>query len=192
MNKEKYTAEELIEGIKNRNHEVLNFIYENHYSIIKNYITMNCGDEEDARDIFQEAIIIIYKKVSQNVLVLNCSFQSYLFSVCRLLWLKQLRQRRTNIEEKIGDEKPVELSEDIQKISEENDRYELYRYHFERLSKDCQQILSMFLEKISLKEVAESFGFKTEKYAKKRKYQCKEILISNIQQDKKYRQLKTM
>jgi RNA polymerase sigma factor (sigma-70 family) len=189
MNKVSYSVEEIIDGIRNKKNDILTFIYEEFYLNIKNYITTNCGDEEDARDIFQEALIVIYKRVNQNVLILNCSFLTYLFSVCRLLWLKELKLRRINIEEQTGDVGYVELGEDIHGISIENDRYNLYMYHFERLNPDCQKILNMFLLKVPLKEVADYLGFKSEKYAKKRKYKCKEILISMIQEDKRYSKL---
>ncbi|MCX6256501.1 MAG: sigma-70 family RNA polymerase sigma factor [Bacteroidia bacterium] len=184
-----YSVEEILDGIKTRNNIVLVYVYENYFLQIKNYILKNCGDEDDARDIFQEALIVIFKKVNKDVLVLTCSFQAYLFSVSRLLWLKQLENRRIKTEEKLGDQSLVELADDLNEISRENEKYDLYRFHFERLSIECKEILTMFLEKVPLKTIADQLGLKTEKYTKKRKYQCKEKLIENIRNDIRFRQL---
>jgi RNA polymerase sigma factor (sigma-70 family) len=187
--KVQYSVEALIEGIKNRENDVLTYIYQNYFQMIKSYILKNCGDEEDARDVFQEALIVIFKKVKSDLLVLNCSFQSYLFSVSRFLWLQQIELRKISLKERLDDHKPVDIGDDIFQISVENERYNLYRHHFDKLGDECREILSMFLDKVPLKTIADKLGLKTEKYAKKRKYQCKEVLINNIKNDLRYRHL---
>lgn len=93
------------------------------------------------------------------------------------------------MKEKVEDIKMVEVGEDIFHISHENEKYDLYRQHFDRLSDECKEILNLFLEKIPLKTIATKLGLKTEKYTKKRKYQCKEVLINNIKNDLRYKHL---
>jgi len=72
---------------------------------------------------------------------------------------------------------------------EEQEKYRLFQQHFLRLSLDCQKVLRLFMGKTSLKEIADIMGFKTEKYAKTRKFMCKEKLKNSIINDplfKKY------
>ncbi|MBP7504992.1 MAG: sigma-70 family RNA polymerase sigma factor, partial [Prolixibacteraceae bacterium] len=143
-------------------------------------------------DIFQEAIIVIYRKLKENDLLFeNRSFETYLFSVCRLLWLKNLRTIKTE-KEKINDSLPFNeevYDDDLNNVIEKNERYLLYQKHFRNISTDCQKILQMFFDKVPIRQIAQVMGFKSEKYVKSRKFKCKELLIERIKQDTEYKKL---
>jgi RNA polymerase sigma factor (sigma-70 family) len=186
-----YSNLELLNGILRNDTIVLQYIYKNFYSKINFFIKKNNGDDDDANDVFQEAIIIIYRKLKANDLVLDCTFETYLYSVCRFLWLKQLEKRKLE-KEKIKDNH--EFNDDIyddglEKVVDLNDRYKLFQKHFTNLGKDCQKILQLYFDKVPLKNIAQIMGFKSEKYAKKRKFKCKEYLIKSIKQDLEYKQI---
>jgi len=186
-----YTTLDLLNGILRNDTIILQFIYKNFYSKINFFIKKNSGDDDDANDIFQEAIIIIYRKLKANELVLDCTFETYLYSVCRFLWLKQLDKRKIE-KQKIKDNH--DYSEDIyddslEKVADLNERYKLYQKHFANLGKDCQKVLQMYFDKVPLKNIAQMMGFKSEKYAKKRKFKCKEYLIKSIKQDLEYNKI---
>lgn len=186
-----YSSIDLLNGIRRNDTIVLQYIYKNFYSNINFFIKKNSGDDDDANDIFQEAIIIIYRKLKANELELECSFETYLYSVCRFLWLKQLDKRKVE-KEKIKDNH--EYNDDIyddslEKITDLNERYRLYQKHFTNLGKDCQKVLQLYFDKVPLKNIAQIMGFKSEKYAKKRKFKCKEYLIKSIKQDLEYNKI---
>jgi hypothetical protein len=73
----------------------------------------------------------------------------------------------------------------------ENERYRLFQQHFLRLSEDCKKVLRLFMNKVPLKEIAEIMGFKTEKYAKTRKFMCKEKLKNAIINDPNFKKFIT-
>lgn len=186
-----YTNEELLHGILRNDNLILQYIYKNFFYKISYFIKKNSGDDDDANDIFQEAIIIIYRKLKANDLVLDCSFETYLYSVCRFLWLKQLEKRKTE-KEKIQDNH--EFNADIydnafESTVDMNEKYRLYQKHFKNLGTDCQKVLQMFFDKVPLKQIAQVMGFQSEKYAKKRKYKCKEYLVKSIKQDIEYKKI---
>jgi RNA polymerase sigma factor (sigma-70 family) len=186
---QEFKAEEILEGLQNRDTDVLDYIYRNFFNQIKAFITQNCGNEEDAKDIYQDAILVIYQKTRKNNLTLNCSFNTYLYSVCRLLWLKRLETRKvqkTLIEESA---KFIELDDEVTNVYLTNERYKLYQDHFKRLSYNCQKILELFLARIQLKEIARILRLKSEDYVKKRKHQCKEKLIVNIKSDPRFKEI---
>lgn len=186
-----YTNLELLNGILRNDTIVLQFIYKNFYSKINFFIKKNNGDDDDANDIFQEAIIIIYRKLKANDLALDCTFETYLYSICRFLWLKQLEKRKIEKENiKDNHEFNDELYDDsLDKVTDLNDRYRLYQKHFANLGKDCQKILQLHFDKVPLKTIAQMMGFKSEKYAKKRKFSCKEYLIKSVKQDLEYKNI---
>ena len=187
-----YSDEQILKGILRHDNLILQYIYKQYYYNINYFIRKNQGSEDDASDIFQEAIIIIYRKIKENDLVFEkSSFKGYLFSVCRLLWLKQLEKRRVE-KEKLNDSLPYQedlYDDNLNEIVIKNERYGLYQKHFGALSTDCQKLLQLFFEKVSLKEIAVVMGYKSEKYAKKRKFKCKELLISRIKQDAEFKKI---
>jgi len=110
---QEFTAEEIIEGIQNRDTNVLDYVYENFFYQIKVFISKNSGSDEDAQDIYQDAILVIYQKIMRENLTLNSSFSTYLYSVCRLLWLKQLEQKKLKTMFMEDTSKFVELDDGI-------------------------------------------------------------------------------
>jgi RNA polymerase sigma factor (sigma-70 family) len=186
-----YSNQELLNGILRNDTIVLQFIFKNFYSNINFFIKKNNGSDEDANDIFQEAIIVMYRKLKANEVVLDCTFDTYLYSICRFLWLKELGKRKVEQETiKDNHEFNDEIYDDgLETVVELNERYKLYQKHFANLGKDCQKILQLYFDKVPLKNIAEIMGFKSEKYAKKRKYFCKEYLIKSIKQDLEFRNI---
>ncbi len=187
-----YSDDQILKGILRHDNLILQYVYKEYYYNINYFIKRNSGTEDDANDIFQEAIIIIYRKIKENDLVFETSsFKNYLFSVCRLLWLKQLEKRKIE-KAKLDESLPYheELYDDnLNELVEKNEKYSLYQKHFCSLGMDCQKLLQLFFEKVSLKEIAKIMGYKSEKYAKKRKYKCKEILVNRIKQDAAFKKI---
>lgn len=187
-----YSNEELLRGILRNNNIVLKHIYKSYYHKINAFVCNNNGDNNDANDVFQEAIIIIYRKLKeQNLTLESCAFETYLYSVCRLLWLKQLEKKKNSIVNvyDIHEYSDVIHDDGINEIAQKNEKYKLFQDHFKKLGKDCQKILQLFFDKVPLKQVAEIMGLTSENYAKKRKHQCKEYLVRSIKQDTEYKNI---
>ena len=185
-----YTVEALLEGIRSSDNEVLSYIYKKYFPEIKYFVIRNSGSDEDAQDVFQESVVIIYKKLRDDLLELTCSFKTYLYSVCRIVWLRQLEKRKTKPDSFSENQVFVDLNEGVEEMAEEQERYKLYQKHFQTLHMDCQTILKLFLKKVPLKDITHKMNFKSENYLKKRKYQCKEILVKRIQNDPIFKSLK--
>ena len=187
-----YSDEQILKGILRHDNLILQYIYKQYYYKINYFIKKNQGSEDDASDVFQEAIIVIYRKLKENDLIFEkSSFAGYLFSVCRFLWLKQLEKRRIE-RERLNDSLPFQedlYDENLVELVDKNERYGLYQKHFATLSTDCQKLMQLFFEKIPLREIAKVMGYKSEKYAKTRKYKCKEILIKRIKQDTEFKKI---
>lgn len=176
----------LVEGIRNQDKNVLQNVYDEYFPTIKRFVLDNSGSEQDAKDIFQEAIIIIYRKIKEGTFELTSSFKSYIYSVCRFIWLKELSKRKERVEHTNSYMEYEEVPEVSVDEYEKNEQYKLYQYHFKRLSEDCQKILQLFLQKVSLKEIAEEVGIESQQFIKRKKYKCKEQLIRYIKSDPKF------
>lgn len=130
---QEYTVEEILSGIRDKDTNVLDFIYKNYYHQIKVFITQNQGSREDAKDIYQDAMLVIFQKLQHDNLKLTCSFNTYLYSVSRLLWLKQLEKRKLWKQYTEDAENFVTLDESILVLYDLNERYKLYQTHFKKI-----------------------------------------------------------
>ena len=69
----------IIEGIKQHNDVVYNFIYKVYYPVVENFICQNSGSADDAKDIFQNALIVLHNKADEGKLEIFSSFKTYLY-----------------------------------------------------------------------------------------------------------------
>lgn len=182
-----FSVEEIIEGIKARDNCVLQYIYKIYYPTVHHLIITNSGTPDDAKDVFQECIIIIFRKVKeQEHFLLNSSFKTFMYSIARHVWLKHLRNQKYE-GQKIQDQQSfIELKDEPFKVSNEDLKMSLYQKYFKLLPEDCQNILKLTARDIPQKEIAQALNFKSENYVKKRKHNCKEKLIEMIKQDPQY------
>ena len=189
--KEKYTDEELLDGLKQRNNPIIEFIYTNYLAMITSMVGRNSGTEEDSEDVLQDALIIVYKRIIAGDFVLTSSFKTFFYSVCRNLWLQRLNKCHGKTIHLSDVEEYVSISESLQYeiIEPAEERKRVYYKHYACLTPDCQRILRLFAEGKSLREISLLMQYKTEEYAKSRKYQCKENLKKRIKNDPSYKRL---
>lgn len=186
---EPLTTEIIIDGIRNQDKTILKAIYYTYFPSIKKLIEDNSGNEQDAKDIFQETLIIFYRKIKAGNLKIHTSFKAYIFAACRKLWLKELLTRNVEIEQ-LAIFSAYQNTPDIN-IDEytKHKQYQLYQKHFKRLEKGCQETLKMFLNKMSFKEIAKKLGTSYD-YIRIKKARCKEQLIRYIKEDPEYKRWK--
>lgn len=180
---------QIIDGIKNRDNQVLTSIYRELFPVVRYYVINNGGSHDDAKDVFQESIIIAYKQVNQNNFELKSGFDSYLYGISRLVWLKILRNRsihKRNIDKLEEPELNYSLPDHI---VEEELELRLFRKYFQKLGKECQKVLKLIADGISYDQIAKEMEYKSEKIVRNKKYKCKETLIKMIKSDPEYKNI---
>src|SRR5688572_29041565 len=85
---------ELLKALGNNNRQAAEKIYLDNFNLIQRLVINNNGNGDDARDIFQEAMIVLYEHARNPGFELTCQIKTYLFSVSRRLWLKRLQQMK--------------------------------------------------------------------------------------------------
>ena len=170
---------------------VLNEIYKKFYSRTQYMVVRNSGTEEDARDLFQEALLAVYDRINGRPLELTCKFSTFLYSICRNLWLKQLRKRNIHFVDVAGAEAEdaFQVADELEEVTLWHDRYQLYMRKFAEIGEQCRKLLLRFMQGADMKTIAAEFGFASESYAKKRKFKCKEQLIHKITEDVDYKRM---
>lgn len=182
------TDEEILAGLRKRDNRVLLYIYKNTFNPVKQLVIHNAGADDDAEDIFQEGLIIVFKKLREEKdFALDASFSTYIYSICRLLWMKHLRQiRKINIDPLNRDmEERIEFEEPLP-VQDEDIRFAIYQRTLTKIPEDCQKILRLTAEKAQAKEIARQLGFRSEGYVRKRRHFCKEFLVNKIKEDPEF------
>lgn len=177
-----YSDKQIIDGLKNRQSNVVLFVTEAYLPSITLMIMRMGGNEQDGEDIFQEALMAIIKKVDKDQLVLTARFSTYFYAVCRNLRLCQISEKKREREYMYSYLKEVYYSEPSEYKTKESQENK-FRYYFEQLSGVCKEILRLYTIKQSVKEIAEELG-NTEKYIRKRKYECKNRLAKLVIENK--------
>ncbi|RLD71131.1 MAG: hypothetical protein DRJ29_11405 [Bacteroidetes bacterium] len=181
---------DLIKGIRNHDSSILEHVYKTHYPIIEGYITHNQGSREQARDIFQDAMIIVYKRIKSNELELTCKFGTYLYAICKNIWMQE-RKKYLQRTQKLR-QQPLEVNDPGPADDPllQNHLTDLFNKHFDALSKDCQKILSMYFNNFSVEDIRAAMNYKDLHHTADRKYRCKKSLINRIVNDPLFKRLK--
>lgn len=175
------TDRDILNAIKNGNdNHALSVLYKELYPKVKRYIRQNGGVEQDAEDIFQNAVLIFYTYVKQNKFKDTYEIGGFIYTVCKNLWIKEVKKSgKLKYIPEVESEIPFEVHPEEALITEE--REELVRSILYKMSTRCRQILyySVYL-KLSTLEIAKKIGLANEDSIKTRKYKCKKKLVEYL------------
>ncbi|MBS1651377.1 MAG: sigma-70 family RNA polymerase sigma factor [Bacteroidetes bacterium] len=169
-----YSDKEFIAGLKTGDAEVLGAFYKKHFPAVLKHISSNRGDLHEAKDVYQDTIIIVLENVKKENFELTCAFQTYIYAIAKRLWLKHLQKNgKTFLLKENAEEKLPDLTDEFSN----NDAHELNLNHLaisiKQLGEPCQTLISDFyVNKLSMEEIAEKFGYTNADNAKNQKYKC--------------------
>lgn len=181
----------IIDGILSENFKILKDIYKDYYPGVRHFILSRNGNSEDAKDIFQDALVVIYMKAKGDPNFLYARFNTFLFSVCKVLWLKEQRRKLSpGFEIDAYENDYSELDDQILDDLILMEKQKLVWKHFKQLGKECQQILQLSFDETPLALIKEILGFSSVQYTKNRKTNCKTILVRRIWDSPEYKELR--
>lgn len=144
---------------------------------IKAKIMSSGGDDEIARQIFHDSLILLIEKVSRKDFKLTSKLTTFLFGINRFLWKNELRKRQKNIELEWSDTLIVS-ADDIHYEEEKELKLNALKSILNRITDKCKRIFELFyFQNLSMQEIAEQLKFTTINSAKTQKYKCMEKAI---------------
>jgi RNA polymerase sigma factor (sigma-70 family) len=182
-----YTDNEIIECLRNRQSYVVRYLSDKYVPMIRLMVYQMGGTLEDARDIFQDGLIIMLEKIDNEDFVLTCKFKTFLYSVCVNLWKSVLvkRQAATNyLTRRVEDNYDKDFTEHIDNKLYENIFYSV----FETLDPVCRKILKLYWQELSPKEIADTLGY-TYGYVRKKKCEGQAELILRVKMHPDYKRI---
>jgi RNA polymerase sigma factor (sigma-70 family) len=172
--KEQFTDNDFMVGLLNGNNDVLSALYKKYYNIVLKFILYNSGTSAAAQDIYQETIIVLYESVKKPGFELKCQLQTYIFSIAKRLWLKELKKNgKTFLFKESEENNLVDVSEDLKEFDEKEAEIEKMNNSLIDLGEPCSELIKDFyINKLSMEEIAEKFGYTNADNAKTQKYKC--------------------
>ena len=163
----------LLTGLARNDRQAVETIYGRHFGMVQSLIINNNGTSEDARDIFQEAMIVLYERAKSAEFELQCQLKTYLYSICRRLWLKKLAQSQRYIPPLSTIEETVPVEEEIELHERKNMEFHIMEKALIGLGEPCKSLLEAFyIQGKSMSEIATNFGYTNAENAKNQKYKC--------------------
>ena len=173
----------IIEGVRNQDNEILNWLYDNYFQSVKKHVLNNSGSDEDVSDVFQDTIIILYNQITEDNLSLSTDLKGYFFGIARNVWSAQLRKKRKTIDLEVDPAEEEDSEEQYDPILER-----IVSKVFQYLKPDQQMVLRLFSDGHSYEEIAVKMNLKNEVYARRKKYLCKEALLELVKEDPEYQE----
>lgn len=167
-----FSEDALIAELRNRNEAALKQLYREHYAMVVRLVVDNNGTEQEAKDVYQEAIIHFYEKLSRAEFALTCKVKTYLYAVCRKLWLKRLTVRKKVL--RLDDAERVEWAEDtVGEIEIQERNFQTMDASLKKLGEPCRSILEdYYLAEQSIQQITEKYGYTNSDNTKNQKYKC--------------------
>ena len=168
-----YFDELILAEIRKNNEAALRELYKTHYPMVVNLICSNSGTEQEAKDIYQEAVIAFYERAQQPKFVLTCKIKTYLYAVCRRLWLKRLAEKKrfsiTSPEKETFEGVEAEVND----AEEKEVNFKRMDESLHALGEPCRSIIEdYYIRNFSMEFIGEKFGYTTADNAKNQKYKC--------------------
>ncbi len=177
-----------LEALINNDSKVISGIYKANRFKVRAFIIKNKGQQQDAEDVFQKALLQLAVRYKKEKFVINTSFEAYLFTVCKNLWRRELNKSKVKVTNNEFVE-PKDDNEDIALAILEQKRWELFTETLELISDNCKQILKLYFAKTSYAVMMVKFKYNSETVVRQRVFKCKNKLKELVKKDKRFNSL---
>jgi len=152
-------------------------LYQKVFPAVARYVSKCGGSFDEAKDVFQDALLSYYEKSRSANTDIKNSEGAYIYGTARYLWIKRYKegQQTTQLDDSaaadLAMETTIPLSED--KL-----------LHFlETAGKRCMELLrSFYYDQLPMTKVAQLFGFSGVRSATVQKYKCIEKVRESVKQ----------
>jgi RNA polymerase sigma factor (sigma-70 family) len=172
VNKEE-EEKRLLSGLVTEDKESIERIYREHYGMVQTYVMNNNGNADDAADVFQELMIVLFQKASSGSFELNCQLKTFVYAVSRRIWLKKLtQQQKFHDSSEIMDE-VVSVDEDLEVHEKRQEEFTIMESAMNKIGEPCKSLLeAYYVQKKQMQVIAADFGYTNADNAKTQKYKC--------------------
>lgn len=166
----------IFEQLKQGRYDAIGEAYHRYRAEFLNWAKQQSGlSEADALDLYQDALVILFKNLSSGKLqIMQSTLSAYLIGIGKKLALKRyaLKLQEIFLGQSIeADIHEIELNI-FQEIEQTHREYWIQK-SFQQLSDVCRQIITLFYYRgFSMDQIREQMRYNSEDVAKTAKYKC--------------------
>ena len=162
-------------GLKSKDNQAYEILYKFYYPSVKNFILKNNGSEDDAKDIFQETIMVLLEKVPKDDFNLTSSLKTFIFAIGSNLWLKRLRDSNKIVKTEIGTyEKYLSDYEEVEEDMHQDNSNRVLRV-LKTITNKCLVLLkAIFYDDKNIDTITKEFGYTNKHNSQNQKFKCLE------------------
>ncbi len=169
--------QQVIRRIRQGDESALVHVYRTNIVMVRKFILDNSGREEDADDMLQDALVVLWENVTHGDFDLTSKISTYVYSVVRNKWLREISKRKIGKTSNVDDYVVAEERIDVLKDIVHREEYQIILKCISDLGSTCRKVLTMFyLEEKGMEEIARELKFANTDVAKAKKWQCKKEL----------------
>ena len=175
-------ANDMIEALRRNDESVLKALYIENYQKIERLVLKNKGTKEQAKDIYQEAFITVWKNVKADKFFPenNSAINGYLYAIAKNKWMDYLGSsayKKTLSYDQIATNPSFEVpGNPSMDAGDHEHKLSLAMHAFKKMDDGCKLLLTKFyFEKKSMKEIARELSLDPAS-TRNKKYRCMQSL----------------
>jgi DNA-directed RNA polymerase specialized sigma24 family protein len=150
-------------------------LYKSAFPSVARYISKMGGSFDEAKDIFQDALVIYYEKEAACANSIKTSVKAYLLGISKHLWLHKFKNNML-----LAPIDGIDLSAETEEANYSESKL---MHHLETAGKKCMELLrSFYYDQMPLADAAKLFGFSGVRSATVQKYKCLEKVRETIKE----------
>lgn len=160
--------------LKTENNFAFGKLYKDNFIKISKFVQNNSGSKTDAEDLFQDAMMVLVEKLRTDDFKLTASINTYVYAICKNIWLKKLRNR--NFQLSVEDIKDSDFQNSIsQSIEEEKNYLEKLKGYLVKITDHCNRLIhDLFFKGKDITQIQKEYGYTTKHNAQNQKHKCVE------------------
>ncbi len=166
---------------------VIPVLYKAVFPKVKNYITKNNGQQEDAYDVFQDAVFLFYRQIIEKTFNDKYTVYGYLYRLSINRWINKLRKdKRISYTESIDEDDSqvsyIDTEADPWRNNEEQTN--ILSTLFSDIGDKCIEILTLVIyHNLLMEDIMIRTGLVSEGAVKMKLKRCKEKLYKEIEKN---------
>ncbi|WP_347375049.1 sigma-70 family RNA polymerase sigma factor [Aequorivita sp. Q41] len=164
----------ILTDLKAENNFAYEKLYQDNFIKISKFVQNNSGNQADADDLFQDAMLVLVEKLRQDNFQLTASIDTYVYAICKNLWFKKLRDKKVILS--------VAEIQSFGFLNAINDSIENEKTYLEKLkgyvlniSNHCNRLINdIFFKEKAIAQIQKEYGYSSRHNAQNQKHKCVE------------------
>ncbi len=181
------TSEQIIASLKDGNRLSYEALYKENFPSVEKFIVKNSGTIDDAKDIFQDTLIVLIEKLRADNFELTASLKTYIIAISKNLWFKKLRYKSYYLQTEFSEKLSATFNSEISSaIKEEKSYWEKLQTYLSKITAHCNHLLqSMFFKNKNIEDIQKEYGYSSRHNAQNQKHKCIQQIRKVKEQDEK-------